>query len=60
MNRNFDLKDIVIQMTISAIYVVLVFVFYFMSFEAIQFRIAEILLVLVFFNKKHTIGIVFG
>ena len=34
--------------------------FYFISFEAIQFRIAEILLVLVFFNKKHTIGLVFG
>jgi len=60
MKKGLDLKDIVIQMTISAIYVVLVFVFYFMSFEAIQFRIAEILLVLVFFNKKHTIGLVFG
>lgn len=60
MKKGLDLRDIVIQMTIATIYVVLVFVFYFMSFEAIQFRVAEILLVLVFFNKKHTIGLVFG
>ncbi|WP_025724772.1 QueT transporter family protein [Acholeplasma granularum] len=60
MKNSLTLRDLVIQVTIAAIYVVLVFVFYFMSFEAIQFRVAEILLVLVFFNKKHTIGIVFG
>lgn len=58
--KNFTVKDLVTQVTISAIYVTLVLAFYFMSFEAIQFRIAEILLVLVFFNKKHTIGLVFG
>ncbi len=60
MSKFLSLKDIVLEVTIAAIYVVLVLAFYFMSFEVIQFRIAEILLVLVFFNKKHTIGLVFG
>ena len=59
MNK-FTIKDLIVEVTIAAIYVVLVLAFYFMSFEAIQFRIAEILLVLVFFNKKHTIGLVTG
>lgn len=60
MSKFLSLKDIVLEVTIAAIYVVLVLAFYFMSFEVIQFRIAEVLLVLVFFNKKHTIGLVFG
>lgn len=60
MFKDFSIRDLIIQVTIAAIYVVLVLAFYFMSFEVIQFRIAEILLVLVFFNKKHTIGLVLG
>src|SRR5690554_5700808 len=60
MFKPFTLKDFGIEVTIAALYVVLVVAFYFMSFQAIQLRIAEILLVLVLFNKKHTIGIVFG
>lgn len=60
MTNKFTIKDLITEVTIAAIYVVLVLAFYFMSFEAIQFRIAEIMLVLVFFNKKHTIGIVTG
>ncbi len=60
MFKDFSIRDLAIQVTIAAIYVVVVLAFYFMSFEVIQFRIAEILLVLVFFNKKHTIGLVVG
>jgi len=59
MNK-FTIKDLIVEVTIAAIYVCLVLAFYFMSFDAIQFRIAEALLVLVFLNKKHTIGIVTG
>jgi len=45
---------------IAAMYVVLVFVFQILSFETIQFRIAEVLLVLIFFDKKSFIGLTIG
>ncbi len=59
MNK-LSLKDLVFQALIGASYVVLVYVFYTFSFGAVQFRIAEALLVLVFFNKKNAIGILIG
>jgi uncharacterized membrane protein len=37
---------------IASIYVVLLYVFQFLSFELVQFRIAELLLVLILFNSK--------
>lgn len=58
--KNYVLKDFLLQSMIAAIYVVLVFVFQFLSFETVQFRIAEVLLILVFFNKKHAIGLTLG
>ena len=58
--KNFVLKDFLLQSMIAAMYVVLVFVFQFLSFETVQFRIAEVLLILVFFNKKHFIGLTIG
>lgn len=48
------------QSMIAAMYVVLVFVFQILSFETIQFRIAEVLLVLIFFDKKSFIGLTIG
>jgi uncharacterized membrane protein len=45
---------------IAAIYVVLLYVFQFLSFELVQFRIAELLLVLVLFNSKSFYGITIG
>ena len=58
--KNFVLKDFLLQSMIAAMYVVLVFVFQFLSFETVQFRIAEVLLILVFFDKKHLIGLTIG
>ena len=58
--KNYVLKDFILQSMIAAIYVVLVFVFQFLSFETVQFRVAEVLLILVFFNKKHAIGLTLG
>lgn len=49
-----------IQAMIAAIYVVLVYVFQFLSFSQIQFRIAELLLILIFFDKKNAIGLILG
>lgn len=57
---NKQLKTIIFEAMIATIYVVLVYAFQFMSFEVIQFRIAEILLILVFFNPKHAIGLSIG
>ena len=58
--KNFLLKDFIKQSTIASIYVVLVFIFQFLSFESIQFRIAEFLLILVFFDKKSIVGLLIG
>jgi uncharacterized membrane protein len=58
--KNFVLKDFIMQSTIASIYVVLVFIFQFLSFETIQFRIAEFLLILVFFDKKSVAGLLIG
>ncbi len=57
---NFTLKDLIKQSLIAAIYVVLVFVFMELSFKEIQFRIAEILLILLLFDKKSILGLTLG
>ena len=59
MNKMY-LKDLIFQALIGAIYVVLVLVLIPISFGQVQFRIAEALLVLVFFNKKNMIGLLLG
>jgi uncharacterized membrane protein len=58
--NNFVLKDFLVQTMIAAIYVVLVYVFQFASFGLIQFRIAEVLMILVLFDKKSVIGLTLG
>jgi len=58
--NHFDVKDLVKQTMIASIYVVLVFGFQFASFGPVQFRIAEVLLVLVFFDKKSIVGLTIG
>ncbi len=57
---NKQIRFILWEAMIATIYVVLVYIFQFMSFEVVQFRIAEILLVLVFFNPKHVVGLSIG
>lgn len=60
MNKYFTLRDLTQQVMVATIYVVLVLSFAFMSYQDIQFRVAEALLVLVFFNKKHIYGLAIG
>ena len=55
MNKNY-----IINAMIAAMYVVLVYVFNFLSFEAIQFRVAEVLLILYVFNSKTLPGLLTG
>ena len=60
MKENKVIKEVCYNAIICALYVVLVFVFSFMSYEAVQVRIAEVLIFLVLINKKLTPGIVLG
>lgn len=48
------------QTMIATIYVVIVYMFSFLSFQEIQFRIAEALLVLIFFDYKNIYGLTLG
>lgn len=56
----FTVKDLSINALIGALYFVLVYVFSFMSFGEIQFRIAEALLIFLLFNKKLAPGLILG
>ena len=60
MKSNELIKRISFNAIICALYVALVFVFSFMSYESIQVRLAEVLIFLVLINKKYTIGITLG
>lgn len=53
-------KDLSINALVGALYFGLVYIFSFMSFAEIQFRIAEALLILVIFNPKLSFGLIFG
>ena len=45
---------------IAAMYVALCYAFAFMSYGLVQFRIAEVLLLLPFYNKKYCVPIILG
>lgn len=53
-------KNLVTNAVVAALYVVITSLLAFMSFGAIQFRIAEMLNHLAVFNKKYILGIVGG
>ncbi len=45
---------------IAGIYVVVTYIFSFMSFGEIQFRVSEVLMLLCFFNKKYSPSLIIG
>ena len=53
-------KDIAFTAIIAALYAVLTLIFYPISFMGLQFRFSEIMLILVFFNRKYSVGLVLG
>lgn len=57
---HFTLKDWIRQSLIAALYAVLVLMFLPISFGDLQFRVAELLLILVFFDKKTVVGLTIG
>jgi len=58
--KNHQVRDLTAMALIAALYVALCYAFAFMSYGPIQFRIAEMLLVLVIYNKKYAAGVVAG
>lgn len=61
MNKNnFTVKDFALQAMIAAVYVAITFVAYPLSFNSPQIRISEFMLVLIFFNPKHSFGLLVG
>ena len=61
MIKNKYLKEITVFGILAALYVVLCYAFAFMSYgPVLQFRIAEILLVLVYYNKKYCVPVIIG
>ena len=58
--KKMVLRDFLKQTMLAAIYVVLVYIFQFASFGLIQFRIAELLMIFVLFDKKSIIGLTIG
>lgn len=56
-----DLRLLLKNAFVAAIYVVLTVVLTpYMSYQAIQFRVAEVLLILFLFNSKYALGILVG
>ena len=54
------IRSLATNAAIAALYVVLTLITYPISFLGIQFRFAEILVLLCFFRKDYTIGLVLG
>jgi uncharacterized membrane protein len=58
--RNQHIRELTVMAVIAGLYVALCYVFAFMSYGPVQFRIAEMLLVLVIYNKKYAAGVIIG
>lgn len=56
----FDEKDIVQNGLLAALYVVITYLLAPISFNAIQFRLSEILVLICFFDKKKIVGLTLG
>ena len=58
--KKITTKDIIANSLIAALYVVLTMVTYPFSYMGIQFRVAEIMVLLCFFRKDYAFGLVIG
>ena len=58
--KSRQIKELTKMAVTAAVYVVLCYAFAFMSYGLIQFRIAEILLILTIYNKKYCIPVILG
>ena len=60
MHIQKTIKSITYNAIVCALYVIMVFALGFMSYNSLQIRLAEILILLVLINKKYTIGVSLG
>lgn len=58
--KKLNIRELTTYSMVSAVYVLLTWAFGFLSYGGVQFRIAEALVLLCFFNKKHFIPLVVG
>ncbi len=58
--RLINLEYLMKLAVIAGIYVVMTYMFSFISFGPIQFRISEVLMLLCFFNKKYSPALIIG
>jgi len=58
--KNNRVGELTKMAVIAALYVALCYAFAFMSYGLIQFRIAEVLLILPLYNKKYCIPVILG
>ena len=58
--KKLNIRELTTYSMVAAIYVLLTWAFGFMAFGGIQFRIAEALVLLCFFNKKYFFPLVVG
>ena len=58
--RNIKTQDIALTAVIAAIYAALTLATFPISFLGIQFRLSEIMIILAFFNRKYSFGLVLG
>ena len=57
---NFSIRDLVKQSLIAALYVGMTFATYAWSYLEVQFRLSEVLMILILFDRKHVIGLSIG
>ena len=60
MKRNQKVRELTAMAVLAALYVALCYLFASVSYGPIQFRIAEILLILAIYNKKYCIPVILG
>lgn len=58
--RKSNIHTIMKLSIIAGLYVVLTYALSFISFGEVQFRVAEILMLLCFFNKKYSVALIIG
>lgn len=58
--KNLSLKDLALFAIVAAMYATLTVLTSSISYEGIQFRISEVLVLLCFFNKKYYLPLVLG
>lgn len=58
--KKFDIRDLTDNAIVAAIYVVFTIILGQFAYQSVQFRIAEILLLLCFYRKKYIFGVTVG